>query len=152
MEEKISKGSAQVIDLVMPGQANHYGTLFGGLLIAYMDKAAYIAANRYCKGDCVTVAVDNVVFDKPVKVGETVVVTARLIYVGSTSMLVRVSAESETSSGERKLVVGCADFLFVAVDKHGKPVDVPLPLLETDEERKLFERGKEIKKTLNRMC
>ncbi len=152
MEEKISKGTAQVIDLVMPGQANHYGTLFGGLLIAYMDKAAYIAANRYCKSDCVTVAVDNVVFDKPVKVGETVVVTARLIYVGSTSMLVRVSAESETGTGERKLIVGCADFLFVAVDKRGKPFDVPRPLLETEEEKSLFERGREIKNMFGRQC
>ncbi len=152
MEERISKGSAQVIDIVMPGQTNHYGTLFGGVLIAQMDKAANIAAMRYCKGDCVTVSVDNIVFAKPVKLGETVIVSARLIYVGKTSMLIRVKAESETKDGHIKLIIACADFVFVAVDRIGKPILVPSPILETDEERSLFEHGKKIKDNLRRAC
>ncbi|MEW6036552.1 MAG: acyl-CoA thioesterase [Candidatus Micrarchaeota archaeon] len=152
MQEKISAGRAEVIDVVMPGQTNHYGTLFGGVLIAMMDKAATIAATRYCKADCVTVSVDNLVFGKPVKLGETVIASARLIYVGNTSMLMRVKAESETKSGERKTIVGCADFVFVAVDGSGRPLKVPEPVLESDEERFLFERGREIKESLRRAC
>jgi acyl-CoA hydrolase len=152
MHEKISKGQAQLVDIVMPGQTNHYGTLFGGMLIAEMDKAASIAATRYCKMDSVTVSMDNIVFEKPVKLGETIIVSARLIYVGSTSMLIRVKAEAETQSGERKTVISCADFLFVAVDKNGKPVRVASPILETDEERALFEKGKSIKEALRRLC
>ena len=150
--ERISKGRAQVVDIVMPGQTNHYGTLFGGQLIAMMDKAANIAAMRYCKGDCVTVSVDNIVFEKPVKLGETVIVDARMIYVGNTSMLVRVKAESETKDGEIKIIIGCADFVFVAVSKEGKPVQVPAPILDGDDERRLFERGKDIKESLRRVC
>jgi acyl-CoA hydrolase len=152
MQENISRGTAEVIDIVMPGQTNHYGTLFGGILIAQMDKAASIAATRYCKTDCVTVSVDNIVFSKPVKLGETSIVSARVIYVGKTSMLVRVRAESETQAGERKTVVGCADFVFVAVDKDGKPVPVPEPALKSEEEKKLFAKGKEIKDGLRRQC
>ncbi len=152
MQEKISKGRAQLVDIVMPGQTNHYGTLFGGILIAEMDKAASIAATRYCKTDSVTVSVDNIVFLNPVKLGETIIVTARLIYVGTTSMLVRVKAESETQSGEVKPIISCADFLFVAVDKNGKPVRVASPILEGDEERSLFEKGKGIKEALRRLC
>lgn len=152
MDEKISHGRAEVIDVVMPGQTNHYGTLFGGVLIAQMDKAANIAATRYCKSDCVTVSVDNIVFHKPVKLGEIIVVSAQVIYVGNTSMLIRVKAESESQSGVRKIIISCADFLFVAVDKHGNPTPVPKPILETQEEKRLFERGKEIKENLRRVC
>ncbi len=152
MEEKISIGQAQIIDIVMPGQTNHYGTLFGGVMMAQMDKVASIAATRYCKTDCVTVSVDNLVFDQPVKLGEILITTASLIYVGKTSMLVRVKAESETQKGERKVVIGCADFVFVAVDKNGKPVHVPTPILESDDEKSLFKRGKEIKESLRRVC
>lgn len=152
MQEKISRGRAQLVDIVMPGQTNHYGTLFGGVLIAEMDKAASIAATRYCKADSVTVSVDNIVFLNPVKLGETIIVTARLIYVGTTSMLVRVKAEAETQAGAVKPIISCADFLFVAVDKNGKPVNVPAPVLEDDEERALFEKGKSIKEALRRLC
>jgi acyl-CoA hydrolase len=152
MQEKISRGQAQLMDLVMPGQTNHYGTLFGGILMAQMDKAASIAATRYCRSDCVTVSVDNIVFGNPVKLGEAIIVTARLIYVGSSSMLVRVKAESETQAGEVKPIVDCADFLFVAVDKNGKSVKVPAPVLETAEEKALFEKGRAIKENLRRLC
>ena len=152
MEERISTGVAEVIDVVMPGQTNHYGTLFGGVLMAMMDKAASIAAVRYCKGDCVTVSVDHIAFETPVKLGEIVIAKARLIYVGNTSMLVRVSADAEDKEGKRRPVIGCADFLFVAVDQSGNPMAVPKPLLETDEEGRLFKRGKEIKENLKRLC
>ncbi|HSB47250.1 MAG TPA: acyl-CoA thioesterase [Candidatus Bilamarchaeum sp.] len=152
MKERISAGRAEVVDIVMPGQTNHYGTLFGGVLVAMMDKAASIAATRYCKKDSVTVSLDNIVFEKPAKLGEAIVVTARLIYVGRTSMLLRVRAESETQAGERKTIIGCADFVFVAVDKEGSPVHVPEPVLETEEEKLLFEKGKKIKEMLRKQC
>ena len=152
MEEKISTGVAEVMDVVMPGQTNHYGTLFGGVLMAMMDKAANIAATRYCKGDCVTVSVDHIVFENPVKLGEVVIAKAGVIYVGNTSMLVRVKADAEDKGGVRRPIIGCADFLFVAVDRAGNPMEVPKPVLENDEERRLFARGKEIKENLKRLC
>ncbi|MBI5223709.1 acyl-CoA thioesterase [Candidatus Micrarchaeota archaeon] len=152
MHEVISKGQAELIDIVMPGQTNHYGTLFGGVLMAQMDKAANIAATRYCKRDCVTVSVDNMVFQRPVKIGEVIIVTARLIYVGKTSMLIRVKAESEFLGNLRQIIIPCADFVFVAVDKSGQPIPVPSPVLSTSEEQRLFERGKEIKENLRRIC
>jgi acyl-CoA hydrolase len=136
----------------MPGQTNHYGTLFGGVLMAQMDKAANIAATRYCKSDCVTVSVDNIIFENPVKLGETIIANAMLIYVGKTSMPIRVRVESETQKGERKNIISCADFVFVAVDSLGKPKLVPEPILENEQEMSLFNRGKEIKESLKRAC
>lgn len=152
MEEKISIGSAEVIDVVMPGQTNHYGTLFGGVLMAMMDKAANIAAVRYCKSDCVTVNVDNIAFENPVKLGEIIIAKANLIYVGNTSLLVRVKVDAEGKTGERRTVIGCANLLFVAVGENGKPIAVPTPLLETEEQKRLFERGKLIKESLKKSC
>ena len=152
MKQKISLGRAEIIDIVMPGQTNHYGTLFGGVLMAQMDKAANIAATRYCKSDCVTVSVDNIIFENPVKLGETIIANAKLIYVGKTSMLIRVRVESETQKGERKNIISCADFVFVAVDSLGKPKLVPEPILENEQEMSLFNRGKEIKESLIRAC
>ncbi len=150
--QKISKGQAEIIDIVMPGQTNHYGTLFGGVLLSQMDKAANLAATRYCKSDCVTVSVDNITFSKPVKVGEAIIVNAKVIYVGKSSILVRVKAESENHDGELNSIIECANFVFVSVSKDGKPKEVPKPILETDVEKKLFERGKEIKEGLRRLC
>ena len=152
MEEKISTGIAEIIDVVMPGQTNHYGTLFGGVLMAMMDKAANIAAIRYCKCDCVTASVDNIVFEKPVKLGEIIIARAGVIYVGNTSMLVRVKVDAENKNGERKTIISCANFLFVAVDPSGKPIEVPKPVLQNDAERLLFMRGKEIRESLRRLC
>jgi acyl-CoA hydrolase len=152
MEEKISTGAAEIIDVVMPGQTNHYGTLFGGVLMAMMDKSANIAAIRYCKCDCVTASVDNIVFEKPVKLGEIIISNAKLIYVGNTSMLVRVKVDAENKSGERKTIISCANFLFVAVDAEGKPIAVPTPILENDTEKMLFRRGKEIRENLRKLC
>lgn len=152
MEEKISTGAAEVIDVVMPGQTNHYGTLFGGVLMAMMDKSANIAAIRYCKSDCVTVSVDHIVFENPVKLGEIVIADAKVIYVGNTSMLVRVKADAEDKGGARRTIISCADFLFVAVDPAGNPIEVPKPILQNDDERRLFARGREIKESLRRLC
>ncbi|VVC00911.1 Thioesterase superfamily protein [uncultured archaeon] len=152
MEVRISEGAAEITDVVMPGQTNHYGTLFGGVLMAMMDKAANIAAIRYCKCDCVTASVDNIVFENPVKPGEVVIASAKLIYVGNTSMLVRVKADAEGKDGVRRAIIGCANFLFVAVDESGKPVEVPKPVLENDSERALFKRGKEIRESMRRLC
>ena len=151
-EEKISTGAAEVIDVVMPGQTNHYGTLFGGVLMAMMDKAANIAAVRYCKNDCVTVNVDNIVFEKPVKLGEIVIARANVIYVGNTSILVRVKVDAEDKNGVKRIIIGCANLLFVAIDSEANPTSVPRPILQTGDEKRLFERGKEIKENLKRLC
>ncbi|MEK6982898.1 MAG: acyl-CoA thioesterase [Candidatus Micrarchaeota archaeon] len=148
MKQKISLGQAEVTDVVMPGQTNHYGNFFGGLLVAQMDKTAGIAATRYCQTDNVTASIGKIVFTKPVRLGEVVVTHARVTYVGKTSMLLKVTAHSENPKGERKEVVESAYMVFVAIEKNGKPKSVPEPVLETKEERELFEEGRMIKETM----
>lgn len=150
MKQKISLGQAEVTDVVMPGQTNHYGNFFGGLLVAQMDKTAGIAATRYCQTDNVTASIGKIVFTKPVKLGEVVVSTAKVIYVGKTSILLKVTAHFENVKGERKEVVESAYMVFVAIEKNGKPKLVPEAILETEEERELFEEGKKIKEAMEK--
>ena len=91
---------------------------------------------------------EKIVFTKPVRLGEVVVTHARVTYVGKTSMLLKVTAHSENPKGERKEVVESAYMVFVAIEKNGKPKSVPEPVLETKEERELFEEGRMIKETM----
>ncbi len=76
----------------MPADANSYGDIFGGWLLAQMDMAAGLAAARQCQGRAVTIAMDGMQFFRPVFVGDEVSVYATLVKVGSTSMTIAVEA------------------------------------------------------------
>ncbi|MCB1153955.1 acyl-CoA thioesterase [bacterium] len=116
-------------EIVFPNQTNHYGTLFGGQALAFMDKAAFIAASRYCRRTVVTASSDQVDFHTPVRVGNVVELYSRVIKTGHTSMQVEVTMYAENLlTGEKRL---CTQGLFtmVALDEHGKPTSIP-PLKE----------------------
>jgi acyl-CoA hydrolase len=111
--------------IVMPGQANAVGTLFGGVVLSMMDEAAAIVALRHARKPVVTVHIDNVDFRAPIFQGEAAEVTARLVSVGRTSMRITLEAYGETlHSGVRRHCTS-AVFIFVAVDADGRPTPVP---------------------------
>ncbi|HQT44439.1 MAG TPA: acyl-CoA thioesterase [Candidatus Micrarchaeota archaeon] len=118
------KTISQMTDIVMPHMANHYGTMFGGTLVAMMDKAAYLAATRHTGLDCVTVHIDNINFSKPAKIGDVVIAEAHVVETGSTSIKIAVSVKSERF-GKSETLIDKAVFVFVAVDKNGKPTVIP---------------------------
>lgn len=121
-------------NIVLPDDANHYNTIFGGNLLAWMDRTAFIAARKYAENDVVTVSVHDVVFKAPVKVGETVKISPFVKYVGRTSIEVCVNVISGN-----KTMIEEAYFTFVNVDKKGKSVPVMQPDFETAEEKRNFE-------------
>jgi acyl-CoA hydrolase len=111
--------------IVMPGQANAVGTLFGGVLLSIMDEAAAIVAMRHARKPVVTVHIDNVDFKAPIHHGEAAEVTARLTKVGTTSMRIALEAWGEDlQTGVRRFCTS-AEFVFVAVDRAGRPTPVP---------------------------
>lgn len=111
-------------ELVTPQLANGLGTLFGGELLALVDKAAYVAAVRYSSLPCVTANFDKVEFLEPVAVGELVSVQARVVAVGTTSLSVRIKVDAEAlESGNRRPVFNC--FVTMVALKEGKPAPVP---------------------------
>lgn len=102
--------SVTLIDMVFPGDANHHGTLFGGVGLAHLDKVAFLAAARHARRPTVTAGCERIDFAAPARIGEMVEATGRVVRVGRSSMGVEVELWAEAPvSGERRL---CTRGLF----------------------------------------
>ncbi len=110
--------------IAMPTDTNPAGDIFGGWLLWQMDLAAGNAAARHAGGRCATIAIDQIVFLQPVKVGDEVTVYAQLLGTGRSSMRFEVTAWRRRRDGERVYKVTGAIFTFVALDLDGRPRDV----------------------------
>lgn len=119
------KDSVSITRLVMPGQTNRHGSLFGGIALSLMDEAAAIVSTRVARGPCVTAHIESVDFRAPIWQGEAVEVTATLVDVGSSSMRVRVETWGESLEKGTRRHCTVADFVFVAIDQHGRPRPIP---------------------------
>ena len=110
---------------VLPHQANPSGNVHGGEIIKMMDSTAGIAAQKHCHTNVVTARVDELCFKKPVRIGDYVTCTARVVYAGFSSMEVFVTVESENLyTGETKIAL-TAFFTMVSLDENDKPARVP---------------------------
>jgi acyl-CoA hydrolase len=127
---------------MLPTDANFAGNIFGGQILAEIDRVAYITATRHAKAMCVTASFDRVDFLAPVHVGEVVDFDALLTYVGRSSMEVWVRVRAEALQGGPPRPVAAAFVTMVAVDPTGQPVVVPALTLDTPEERTRFEEGR----------
>lgn len=135
---KPSESIVKMTQLVMPPNANAMGTLFGGQLVAWMDMAASVAAMRHARSSVVTVAIDQLSFDRPIRVGDAVLLEARVSWVGRTSIEVQVVVQSEDLTTGRRVLTNTAFLTFVAIDADGRPKPVPPLECTTPEERALF--------------
>lgn len=116
---------AVLTEIVFPDHTNHLGTLFGGQALAWMDKAAFVAASRYARRTVVTGRSEQVDFKVPVRQGQLVELTARVVGVGRSSMQVDVDLVAEdVLSGDRRLCTR-GRFVMIALDAHGTPAVVP---------------------------
>ncbi len=113
--------TTRIVEVVFPSLVNHYGTLFGGIALQSMDRAAWVCSTRYTRKEMVTIASDKIVFKKPVPQGNLVELIAKIGRVGRTSVTVEVELYSENPlSGIRDLATK-GEFVMVAVDRNGKP-------------------------------
>lgn len=128
----------QLADLVLPSEANLYGTVFGGKILEMVDKAAAVCAMRHAGRPCVTVAMDRVEFLVPIRLGSLLSVEAKLQFAGRTSMEVGVEVYAEDIDRGRRVHANTCVVTMVAVDKAGRPVPVPPLLPETPEEQRRF--------------
>ena len=129
-------------ELMMPSDANNLGHVFGGVILSMMDKTAAIAAFRHARNNCVTVSIDRVDFREPVHVGDLVVMKASVNYVGRTSMEVGVRVECENmQTGVRRHTNSCY-LTFVAIDRNGRPMEVPRLIPESADEIRRYEAAK----------
>jgi acyl-CoA hydrolase len=110
--------------LVFPQDANILGTLFGGKAVAMMDEVGAIVAMRACRKAVVTASIDRLDFKEPIRIGEFVEVMARIVKVGRTSLTAQVELWAEEPATGRRRLSTTGSFIFVAVDKHGKPTPI----------------------------
>jgi uncharacterized protein (TIGR00369 family) len=128
---------------MQPEHANNLGNVHGGWIMKLIDEAGGLCATRHARRPAVTVAVDSLRFLSPVHVGDLVTFTARLTYVGRTSMEVEVHVEAEDILSGVKTHTNDAFLVFVALDGDGRPTEVPGLRLETEEERRRWEQGRQ---------
>jgi acyl-CoA hydrolase len=140
MVSKTPKESLTILtDLVLPGETNPLDNLFGGELLARMDRASSIAARRHCKRIVVTASVNHVVFSKAVPVGSVVTIEAKVSRAFRSSMEIFVDVWIEDRESGDKTKVNEGIYTFVAVDETETPVKVPQLIPETDLEKERFE-------------
>ena len=138
MEPKNPKDSRTVMtDLVLPSETNPLNNLFGGELLARMDRAASIAARRHSRRITVTASVNHVAFNQSVPLGSVLTVEAAVSRAFKTSMEVFIDVWMEDRYNGKRTKANEAIYTFVAVDETGKPTKVPalVPLSDLEKER-----------------
>src|SRR6516225_10712117 len=132
MERQVSEPYLAIQVVMMPRDTNPHGTIFGGVILSYLDQAAAIGARREvvraggAPPFLVTVAMNRVEFHQPVLVGDVVRFLTRLVRIGRTSITMHVNVEAER--GQEVLQVTEAEVVYVGVDPN-TPERKPIPLL-----------------------
>ncbi|MEP1489096.1 MAG: acyl-CoA thioesterase [Algibacter sp.] len=140
MQTKTPEQSRTVLtDMVLPGETNPLNNLFGGELLARMDRAASISARRHSRRIVVTASVNHVAFSRAVPLGSVVTVEAKVSRAFKTSMEVFIDVWIEDRESGEKTKANEGIYTFVAVDETGRPIAVPEVLPETELEKERFE-------------
>lgn len=120
-----------------PTDENIYGIVHGGAAMKWIDQAGFACAAGWCGAACVTTYVGGIRFYRPISIGHLVEVRARLIHTGRTSMHVAVDVSSKDLRTRESAPTTHCVIVFVALDRDGRPMEVPVWEPETDEERAL---------------
>lgn len=126
----------EMTEIVLPGDTNALGTIFGGKVMQWIDIAASVAGMRHSGGSVVTASIDALTFLTPIHLGEIVRLQAQVNYVGRTSMEVGVRVDAENPRTAARRYTTKAYLTFVAIDADGKPRPIPPLVAETDEDRR----------------
>lgn len=137
--KKSAESFTQMTEIVLPNDTNVFGNLMGGRLMYWMDIAAAIAAQRHCNAPVVTASVDNISFENPVKLGNTVHIEAKVTRAFNSSMEIHLDVWGEDFTQQYKYKSNEAYYTFVALDPNRRPRPVPQLEAETEKEKKLFE-------------
>jgi acyl-CoA hydrolase len=139
MEVKTPKESLTILtDLVLPGDTNYLDNLFGGELLARMDRACSISARRHSSRIVVTASVNHVAFNKTVPVGSVVTLEAKVSRAFRSSMEIYVDVWIEDRQSGQRTKVNEGIYTFVAVDEIGRPVEIPQIHPETALEKERY--------------
>ncbi|MEC8489961.1 MAG: acyl-CoA thioesterase [Pseudomonadota bacterium] len=123
--------------LAEPTDVNFGGNVHGGIVMKWIDQAAYACAAQWSKCYCVTVSANGIRFIKPIKVGQLVEITASLVHTGASSMHIYVVVKSGDATENTTSVANRCFITFMAVDCEGSPVNVPAYVPEDERHMQL---------------
>jgi acyl-CoA hydrolase len=140
--KRSADSTTEMVQVVLPNDANPLGFILGGSLMHLIDIAAAIAGHRHTRQLLVTAAVDELQFLHPIKIGDLVILKARVTCTFTTSLEVQVEVHSEETLTGRRQLTSCAYLTLVAISRDGARLPVVPLLVETDEERRICEDAK----------
>lgn len=138
----VSASRIKISQLMQPEHANNLGNVHGGVIMKLVDEAGALACMRHAQQRVVTVAIDQMTFRQPIRLGDLVTLTAEVSYVGRTSMEAEVHVEAENPISGERTFTNDAYLVYVALDDQGQPFEVPALIPETDEQRERMQAGK----------
>lgn len=133
----------QLAQLMMPEHANPQGNIHGGWIMKLVDEAGGIAATRHAGRRVVTVAIDQMVFRQPIRIGDLVILEADVTYAGRTSIETEVQVVTENTITGQRTSTNAAYLVYVAIGEDGKPVPVPPLLAENPAEKARMEAARQ---------
>ena len=139
--KKVSDSETILTELMIPSYSNFGGKIHGGVILALMDKVAYVCAAKHAETYCVTAAIESVDFVAPVEVGELVSLMASVNYTGNSSLVVGIRVLSENVKTQEVKHTNTSYFTMVAFGDDKKPVKVPGLILENLKQAYRFHKG-----------
>ena len=130
-----SESATEMVQVVLPNDANPLGFILGGMVMHLIDMAGAIAGHRHSRSLLVTAAVDGLQFLHSIKVGDLIILKARVTAAWTTSLEVEVEVFSEETLTGLHRMTSRAYLTFVAVDREGRRCPIPGLILETPEEK-----------------
>ena len=139
--KKPSESSTIMTEMVLPNDTNTLNNLRGGKILHWMDIATAIAAGKHAEAIVVTVSVDQVSFHNPIKLGDVVVIEAKVTRAFNTSIEVYVTVNAENLPSKTKYFCNDAYYTFVALDSNGKPRSIEPVLPHSEEELQQYDKA-----------
>jgi acyl-CoA hydrolase len=137
-----SESATEMVQVVLPNDANPLGFILGGTVMHLIDMAGAISCLRHTRTRVVTAAVDDLQFINPIKIGDLIILNARVTCTFKTSLEVQVDVFSEETLTGRRQLTSRAFLTFVAIGSDGAPTPVPPLRTETEEERRVCEEAR----------
>jgi acyl-CoA hydrolase len=140
--KKVSQSEVIMTELVLPSHANSFGSIFGGVIMSWIDIAGAIAAQRHSNRNVVTASIDRLNFVAPVRVGWVVNLRSSVNFVSKTSMEIGVRVDAENPVTGEQFHTASAYLTFVSLDGLGKPVVTPEIIPETEDQKRRYDAAK----------
>lgn len=139
----VSASRVTLSQLMDPQYANLRGAVHGGWIMKLADEAGALAAIRHAQSEVVTVAIDQMSFNHPIRIGDLVILEAEVTYVGNSSIETRVMVSAENPITGERIETNTAYLVYVALDDRGRPFHVPRLLAETETEKRRLREGEQ---------